>query len=138
MRRFLDVIYDSAAILAALFLFALLGIVLLTIASREFQWGLTGIDGYAGYLMAACGFLSLAHTFKRDEHIRVTLFLGLTKGLLRYLVELWALAASTLLAFLLAFFSVRLGMHLHGCDTSLDTAANDGHWNTNLSACNGG
>jgi hypothetical protein len=37
MRRFLDVIYDSAAILAALFLFALLGIVLLTIASREFQ-----------------------------------------------------------------------------------------------------
>lgn len=123
MRRFLDVIYDSAAILAALFLFALLGIVLLTIASREFQWGLTGIDGYAGYLMAACGFLSLAHTFKRDEHIRVTLFLGLTKGLLRYLVELWALAASTLLALLLAFFSVRLVMQsieFNDVSTSMD------------------
>ena len=34
-----------------------------------------GTDAYAGYLMAGSGFLALAHTLKRGEHIRVTLLL---------------------------------------------------------------
>ncbi len=57
MRRFLDSLYDIAAVLAAIFLVVLFLTVLLTIASRELHWGLTGMDGYAGYFMAACGFL---------------------------------------------------------------------------------
>jgi TRAP-type C4-dicarboxylate transport system permease small subunit len=39
-----------------------------------------GTDAYAGYLMAASGFLALAHTLKRGEHIRVTLFLSALSG----------------------------------------------------------
>jgi len=108
MRRFLDSLYDIAAVLAAIFSVVLFLTVLLTIASRELHWGLTGIDGYAGYFMAACAFLALAHTFKRNEHIRVTLFLGLAKGRARFWIELWALAASSLLSVLLAYFSLRL------------------------------
>lgn len=108
MRRFLDRLYDGAGALAALFLVALLVTVLVTIASREFDFKVSGIDGYAGYFMAACAFLSLAHTFKRNEHIRVTLFLSWAKGKLRFWIEVWALAASSLLACLLAFFSLRL------------------------------
>lgn len=110
MRRFLDRVYDGAAVLAALFLAALLVTVLVTIASREFDFKVSGIDGYAGYFMAACAFLSLAHTFKRNEHIRVTLFLSLAKGKSRFWIELWALLASNMLAGLLAFFSVRLAV----------------------------
>lgn len=110
MRRFLDRLYDSAGILAALFLAALLLTVLVTIASREFDFKVSGIDGYAGYFMAACAFLSLAHTFKRNEHIRVTLFLSRAKGRSRFWIEAWALSSSSLLASLLAFFSVRLAV----------------------------
>ncbi|MFM1880792.1 MAG: hypothetical protein RLZZ344_1026 [Pseudomonadota bacterium] len=108
MRRFLDRLYDGAGILAALCMTALLVTVLVTIASREFDFQVSGIDGYAGYFMAACAFLALAHTFQRNEHIRVTLFLGLAKGRMRFWIELWALAASSLLATLLAVFSIRL------------------------------
>jgi TRAP-type C4-dicarboxylate transport system permease small subunit len=108
MRRFLDGVYDGAGYLAALFMAALLVTVLVTIASREFDFRVSGIDGYAGYFMAACAFLAMAHTFKRNEHIRVTLFLSRAKGRPRYWIEVWALSASSLLAALLAFFSIRL------------------------------
>ena len=110
MRRFLDRLYDGAGILAALCMAALLVTVLVTIASREFDFQVSGIDGYAGYFMAACAFLALAHTFKRNEHIRVTLFLGMAKGRARFWIEVWALGASTVLATLFAAFSVRLVM----------------------------
>ena len=113
MRRFLDRLYDGAGVLAALFLAALLVTVLVTIASRELDFKVSGIDGYAGYFMAACAFLSLAHTFKRNEHIRVTLFLSRARGKLRFWIEVWALGASSLLAALLAFFSVRLAWQSH-------------------------
>ncbi len=123
LRQALDKLYDIAAVLAAMFLVALLGMVLLTILSREFQWGLTGIDGYAGYFMAACGFLSLAHTFKKNEHIRVTLFLGMARGRGRFWIETWALGASSLLACLFAAFSLRLVMQsieFNDVSTSMD------------------
>jgi TRAP-type C4-dicarboxylate transport system permease small subunit len=110
MRQALNRLYDIAAGLAAMFLVILFFTVLLTIVSRELHWGLRGLDGYAGYFMAACGFLSLAHTFKRNEHIRVTLFLGIAKGKTRFWIEVWALGASSVLAALFAAFSVRLVM----------------------------
>lgn len=88
----------------------LLATVLVTILSREFAWGLTGLDGYAGYFMAGCGFLSLAHTFKRNEHIRVTVLLGLTRVRARFWMETWALSMSSLLSVLFAVFSLRLVM----------------------------
>ena len=58
--------------------------------------------------MAAAGFLALAHTLKRGEHIRVTLLLEPLHGGARRALELWALAAATLLAALFACYSVRL------------------------------
>ena len=44
---------------------ALLGMVLLSIASRQLHFHVPGTDAYAGYLMAGAGFLALAHTLKR-------------------------------------------------------------------------
>ncbi len=123
MRRFLDTLYNSAAVLAALFLVALLVTVLMSILSRELQWGLRGLDGYAGYFMAASGFLALAHTFQKNEHIRVTFFLSMAKGRVRSAIEIWAVAASSLLALLLAIFSVRLVMQsiqFNDISTSMD------------------
>jgi TRAP-type C4-dicarboxylate transport system permease small subunit len=108
VRRALDTLYDGAAWLAALFMIGLLGMVLASILSRQFHWHLPGTDAYAGYLMAASGFLALAHTLKRGEHIRVTLLLSALKGGARRGLEIWALVAATLLAALSAFYSARL------------------------------
>ena len=76
MRRLLNFLYDGSAVLAAIAMVALLVAVLLSILSRQMNFLISGIDAYAGYLMAAAGFLSLAHTLKRGEHIRVTLLLN--------------------------------------------------------------
>ena len=113
MRRFLDALYDGAAWLAALFMLGLLAMVLLSIASRQLHFHVPGTDAYAGYLMAGAGFLALAHTLKRGEHIRVTLLLSMLQGGVRRGFEIWALVAATGLAGLFAFYSVRLAWQSH-------------------------
>ena len=111
MRRALDALYDGAAWLAALSMVGLLAMVLLTILSRQMGFHVPGTDAYAGYLMAAAGFLALAHTLKKGEHIRVTLLLGRLQGGARRAMELWALAAAAALAGLFAWYSARLAWH---------------------------
>jgi TRAP-type C4-dicarboxylate transport system permease small subunit len=108
VRKVLDGLYDGAAWLAALFMVGLLVMVLLSVISRLLHFHVAGTDAYAGYLMAATGFLALAHTLKRGEHIRVTLLLSALKGRSRHALELWALLAATALAALSAFYSCRL------------------------------
>jgi TRAP-type C4-dicarboxylate transport system permease small subunit len=108
MRRLLDFLYDASAWLAALAMVGVLLMVLLSIVSRQFGFHVPGTDAYAGYAMAAAGFLALAHTLKRNEHIRVTLLLGRLRGRARHALEMWALTAGVLLAALFAFYSVRL------------------------------
>lgn len=113
MRRLLDALYDGAAWLAALAMVGLLGMVLLSIASRQLGFHVPGTDAYAGYLMAAAGFLALAHTLKKGEHIRVTILIGRLQGPARRALELWALAAATGLAGLFAWYSARLAWQSH-------------------------
>ena len=108
MRRALDRLYDGCAVLAACFMVGLLVAVLLSILGRQLHFNIPGIDAYAGYLMAGAGFLALAHTLKRGEHIRVTLLVGRLSGRAQRAMELWALFAASLLAALGAFYSVRL------------------------------
>lgn len=108
MRRALNGLYDGAAWLAALCMIGLLAMVLLSIVSRQLNFHVPGTDAYAGYLMAAAGFLALAHTLKRGEHIRVTLLLTRLKGGARRGLEVWSLAAASALAGLSAYYSCRL------------------------------
>jgi TRAP-type C4-dicarboxylate transport system permease small subunit len=113
MRRALDALYDGAAALAALFMVGLLVMVLLSIVSRQLHFHVPGTDAYAGYMMAAAGFLALAHTLKRGEHIRVTLLLSVLNRPARRAAELWALAAASALAMLSAYYSGRLAWQSH-------------------------
>ena len=64
-------------------------------------------------MMAGAGFLALAHTLKRGEHIRVTLLLSVLKGSARRGIEIWALGAAVLLAGLSAWYSCRLSWQSH-------------------------
>jgi TRAP-type C4-dicarboxylate transport system permease small subunit len=108
LRRVLNAIYDGAAALAGLFMVLLLVMVLLSILGRQLQFNVPGVDAYAGYMMAATGFLALAHTLKKGEHIRVTLLIGSLKGGWKRGFEIWALFAASLLAALAAFYSGKL------------------------------
>lgn len=113
MRRWLDFLYDAAAWLAALAMIGVLAMVLLSIVSRQLNFHVPGTDAYAGYAMAAAGFLALAHTLKRNEHIRVTLVIGRLRGKARHGLEMWAHSAGVLLAGLFAWYSVRLAWQSH-------------------------
>ena len=75
MRKSLEVLYRAAGVLAAVFMIGTLTMVLASVLGRQLNFNLRGSDAYAGYCMAAAGFLALAHTLKRGEHIRVTLIL---------------------------------------------------------------
>ena len=123
MRAFLNRVYDSAAALAALFMCLMLVMVLLSIVGREFNFHLRGTDAYAGYCMAASGFLALAHTLKRGEHIRVTVLISRFRGTWLKGIELWALGMATFLACLMAYYSIRLSWQtytFHDISTSND------------------
>lgn len=113
MRKMLDALYNSAAALAAVFMVALLVMVLLSVTGRQLNFHVPGTDAYAGYLMAGSGFLALAHTLKRGEHIRVTLLLAALKGHWKKGLELWAFGFASLLALVVAFYSCRLAWQSH-------------------------
>jgi TRAP-type C4-dicarboxylate transport system permease small subunit len=108
VRHALDRLYDAAAYLAALFMVGTLAMVVVGIVGRWLNWYLPGTDSYAGYCMAGAGFLALAHTLKHGEHIRVSLILERLAPHGRHRLELFALAAATILAVAFAWYSVHL------------------------------
>ena len=87
-----------------------LGMVLLSILGRLLHFHLPGTDAYAGYAMAGAGFMALAHTLKKGEHIRVTLIIGKLTGNAKKGLEMWALSAAVALSGLFAFYAWRLVM----------------------------
>ena len=88
----------------------ILAMVLASVVGRLAGFNLRGSDAYAGYCMAAASFLALAHTLKRGEHIRVTLFLDRFGGRLRRPLEIWCHVAGTFFCGVLAWYSVHLVM----------------------------
>ena len=113
MRRALDLLYDGCAWLAAVCMVGVLVMVMLSVLGRLLHFHVPGTDAYAGYAMAAAGFLALAHTLKRNEHFRVTLVLGRLHGPARHRLELLSLGVALLLSGLLLWFSVRLALQSH-------------------------
>jgi TRAP-type C4-dicarboxylate transport system permease small subunit len=108
MRAFLNALYNAAGYAAALFMIGTLAMVVAGIADRLLSLGWRGTDMYAGYAMAATGFLALAHTLKRDEHIRVSLLLQAVSPRVRHGLEIWSLLIATLLSGAFAFYAIRL------------------------------
>ncbi|MVW71008.1 MULTISPECIES: TRAP transporter small permease [unclassified Bordetella] len=113
MRRFLDSLYGAAGLLAGLCMIGVLASVLISIIGRQIDWHVAGVDAYAGYFMAAAGFLALASTFKHGEHIRVTLLLNSLAERSSRRLDIFALCMGTLLAAAFAFFSIKLTLDSH-------------------------
>ena len=110
MRNTLNFIYQSSVWVAAAAMVGVLVMVLLSILGRLLHFHLPGTDAYAGYAMAGAGFMALAHTLKKGEHIRVTLIIGKLTGNAKKGLEMWALSAAVALSGLFAFYAWRLVM----------------------------
>lgn len=110
MRRALDALYRTAGVVAGFFLVATLAAILVGIVSRLLGLYVRGTDDYAGYAMAACGFLALGYTFKHGEHIRVGLLLDRLRGRTRRAVELGALVVAAVASAVFAWYAVRLSL----------------------------
>ena len=113
----------AAAWLAALCMIGTLVMVLLSITGRLLDFNIRGTDAYAGYFMAAAGFLALGHTLQRGEHIRVTVLLQSLSGGARRGVLLLSIGIAVLLAVVFAWYSVSLAWQsytLHDVSASND------------------
>ena len=108
LRTGLNQLYDASAWAAALMMVGTLLMVVLGMVDRYVAINFRGTDMYAGYCMASAGFLALAHTLKKGEHIRVTLLLNAVGPRAQKALELWSLSAAVLLSGLFCFYSVKL------------------------------
>ena len=102
MRKLLDWFYSGSGVLAGVFLILIAALSLAQICGRLLGFAAYSFDDFAGFCMAASSFLGLAHTYRRNEHIRVALVVDRFSGGTRRVLEILCLAAST---FLIGFFA---------------------------------
>lgn len=102
MRTFLGWLYTGSGVLAGIFLILIAGLSLAQICGRVLGFDAYSFDDFAGFCMAASSFLGLAHTYRRNEHIRVSMLVDRLTGGKRRVLETLCLMAST---FLIGFFA---------------------------------
>ncbi len=95
MRRFLDRLYVTAAVVAAVALAAICVLMLAQAAGRQIGILIRGADDIVAWLTAACAFLALAHTFRHGDLVRVGVFLDRLRGTWRWRAEVTALSLTT-------------------------------------------
>lgn len=106
LRKSLDTLYLAGGILGAIFLIAILLLIVLQMAARWTGTVFPGSTDYAGYCMAASSFFALAYALNHGAHIRVTLFLG-RMGRWRRYGEIWCYGVAALIATLFARYAIK-------------------------------
>jgi TRAP-type C4-dicarboxylate transport system permease small subunit len=91
MRSPFDPVYKLTAFLAVVALLSIAGIILADVTLRQFGGQVKSSDDFAGFALAATGFLGLAATYRRGEHIRVGLIVDKTTGARRKALEFFVL-----------------------------------------------
>ena len=102
MRKLLDWLYSGSGVLAGIFLILIAALSLAQICGRLFGFDAYSFDDFAGFCMAASSFLGLAHTYRRNEQIRVAILVDRLTGGGRRALEMLCLSASS---FLIAYFA---------------------------------
>ena len=107
-RRALDGLYAIGAILGAICLIAIVGLVVAQVAARWLAAPLAGAPELAGYAMANSFCLPLAYAFRSGAHIRISLLIDRLKDGRHWIAELVCLGVGLGLASCLAVFMCRL------------------------------
>lgn len=97
MRKILDGLYLGAGYAAGLCLILIFLLMMIMSVGRQFGLNVPSGDDYVSWLMAAMGFLGLAHTFRSGEIIRMGLLIENFSGPVRRLLEIVALVIGTAL-----------------------------------------
>jgi TRAP-type C4-dicarboxylate transport system permease small subunit len=105
MRKLLDSLYTVSGVLAGVFLILIAALSLAQICGRVLGFDAYSFDDFAGFCMAASSFLGLAHTYRRNEHIRVGMLVDRLTGNTRRVAESLCLTASSFLIGYFAWFA---------------------------------
>jgi TRAP-type C4-dicarboxylate transport system permease small subunit len=100
--------YKILLVLAGVAMVGAFVAIMLNIGARMFGWNIPGLDGYAGYAIAAALFLALPSALQHDDHIRATLLLDHVKPTTRGRMEVVTLVLALAVSLYLAWFAVRL------------------------------
>lgn len=107
IRQALDRLYLASGIVAALFLIAILVLIVVQMLARWTGEVFPGAPDYAGYCMAAASFFAFAHALNRGSHIRVSILLNAVSGKVRRWIETWCFAIGTALAWYFVYYACR-------------------------------
>jgi TRAP-type C4-dicarboxylate transport system permease small subunit len=94
LRRGLDALYLTGGYVSALFLLAILSLIVLQMAARWTGMVVPGAADYAGYCMAGASFMGFAYALNEGAHIRVALMLQFM-GRYRRWGEVWCFGVGT-------------------------------------------
>ncbi|MCP4383411.1 MAG: TRAP transporter small permease subunit [Hyphomicrobiales bacterium] len=106
LRRFLDGLYFLGGVIGALFLIAILVLIVIQMLARWTGEVFPGAPDYAGYSMAAASFFAFAYALNQGSHIRVSILLS-ALGKWRRWGEIWCFGLGALLASYFAWYAVR-------------------------------
>ena len=113
MRKILEWLYTGSGVLAGIFLILIAVLSLAQISGRMLGFDAYSFDDFAGFCMAASSFLGLAHTYRRNEHIRVALLIDRFSGGTRRALETLCLGASALLICFFAWYATDMAWTSH-------------------------
>lgn len=106
LRRSLDALYTAGGVIGALFLIAILVLILLQMLARWTGEVFPGAPDYAGYCMAAASFFAFAYALNRGSHIRVNLLLS-ALGTRRKWADVWCFFIGAILATYFAYYAIK-------------------------------
>ena len=107
VRTFLDRIYFASGVVAALFLIAILALIVIQMVARWTGEVFPGAPDYAGYCMAAASFFAFAYALNHGAHIRVSILLNAVSKKTRRWLEAWCFAIATALAWYFAYYAIK-------------------------------
>ncbi|MBT3908710.1 MAG: TRAP transporter small permease subunit [Rhodospirillaceae bacterium] len=107
VRTFLDRIYFASGVVAALFLIAILALIVIQMVARWTGEVFPGAPDYAGYCMAAASFFAFAYALNHGAHIRVSILLNAVGKKSRRWLEAWCFTIATALAWHFAYYAIK-------------------------------
>ena len=107
VRSILDRIYFGSGVVAALFLIAILSLIVIQMLARWTGEVFSGAPDYAGYCMAAASFFAFAHALNRGAHISVSMLLNAVGPKVRRALDGWCFAIASGLGWYFSYYAIK-------------------------------